>query len=366
MSLRSTSLTVIPAQGGIHKPSQVERCYGFPPARERQGLEFASHRKWLPLSVVLALMGAVAPARAADTYPTRAIRMIVPFSAGGAADIIARLMGAKLTEALGQSIVIDTRPGGGTVLGTDLLARASPDGYTLGMLATSLAVNAGLLAKTPYDPLKDFAPITLAVDTPLIIVVPASLPAKNLHELIAMAKAKPNSVTYGSSGQGTSGHLANEMLSYRTGIKMMHVPYKGAGQALIDLLGAQIQMVCTSTLPALPHVRSGQLRGLAVTTAARTRAAPEIPTVAEAAALPGYRASTWYAMFAPARTPAPVIATLHRAATQALKTPAVVEQLVAQGGDPIGNTPDELRQFLQTEMELWIKVIRQAGIRPNA
>ena len=236
---------------------------------------------------------AAAMARAADTYPARSIRMIVPFSAGGAADIIARLMGAKMTESLGQSIVVDTRPGGGTVLGSEIVARAAPDGYTTGMLATTLAVNAGLLAKAPYDAVKDFSPVTLAVDTPLIIVVPASLPVKSLPDLITMAKTKTNAVSFGSSGQGTSGHLATELLSYRTGIKMLHIPYKGAGQALIDLLGAQIQMVCTSTLPALPHVRSGQLRGLAVTTAARTRAAPDIPTVAEAASLPGYRASTW-------------------------------------------------------------------------
>ena len=316
-------------------------------------------------SAALAVACAYVPVQAADTYPTRAIRMIVPFSAGGAADIIARLMSARLTETLGQSIVVDTRPGGGTVLGTEIVARASPDGYTLGMLATSLALNAGLLPKLPYDSVKDFSPITLAVDTPLIFVVPSSLPVKSLRELIAMAKARPKGVAYASSGQGTSGHLAIELLSYRAGISMLHVPYKGAGQALIDLIGGQVQVLCTSTLPALPHVRSGQLRGLAVTTAARSRAAPEVPTVAEAASLPGYRASTWYALFAPARTPAPIISTLHRVATQALKTPAVIEQLAAQGGEPIANTPDELRQFLQNEIDVWTRIIRQAGIKPN-
>jgi tripartite-type tricarboxylate transporter receptor subunit TctC len=319
----------------------------------------------LLLSVVAAGAVVHVPAQGADTFPARSIRMVVPFSAGGAADIIGRLMGAKMTDTLGQSIVIDTRPGGGTVLGSEIVARAAPDGYTIGMLATALAVNAGLLAKAPYDPVRDFSPITLAVDTPLIIVVPASLSAKTLPELIAMAKTKTNAVTFGSSGQGTSGHLATELLSYRTGIRMLHIPYKGAGQALIDLLGAQIQMVCTSTLPALPHVRSGQLRGLAVTTAARTRAAPDIPTVAEASSLPGYRASTWYALFAPARTPASVIGTLHRSAMQALKSASVIEQLVGQGGDPIGNSPEELRQFLQTEIDVWTRVIRQAGIKPN-
>lgn len=316
-------------------------------------------------SAVLAATLVYAPAHAADTYPTRAIRVIVPFTAGGAADIIARLMGARLTETFGQSVVVDTRPGGGTVLGTEIVARANPDGYTLGLLATSFALNVGLLPKLPYDTMKDFSPITLAVDTPLIFVVPASLPVKNMPELIAMAKSKPNRVIYGSSGQGTSGHLAIELLSFKTGITMLHVPYKGAGQALIDLLGAQINVVCTSTLPALPHVRSGQLRGLAVTTAMRSRAAPDIPTVAEAASIPGYRASTWYALFAPARTPAPIVSQLHRAATQALKVPAVVEQLAAQGGDPIANTPDELRRFLQNEIDVWSKIIRQAGIRPN-
>ncbi len=303
-------------------------------------------------------------AHAAD-YPARSIRLIVPFTAGGAADIIARLMGARMTDTLGQSIVVDTRPGGGTVLGSEIVARASPDGYTLGLLATTLAVNATLLTKAPYDAMNDFAPIMLAVDTPLIFVTPAALPVKTLPELIALAKSKAGGLSFGSSGQGTSGHLATEMLSARSGIKMLHVPYKGAGQALIDLIGGQIQVVCTSTLPALPHVRSGQLRGLAVTTAARSRAAPDIPTVAEAASLPGYRASTWYALFAPARTPAPVIATLHRAATQSLKVPAVIELLSGQGGDPIGNSPDELRQFLQGEIDVWTRVIKQAGIRPG-
>lgn len=326
--------------------------------------EIVLTRRWI-LAAVLMNAWVDAPVHAADTYPVRAIRMIVPFSAGGAADIIARLMGARLTESLGQPIVIDARPGGGTVLGTEIVARANPDGYTLGLLATSLALNTGLLSKLPYDSVKDFSPVTLAVDTPLIIVVPASLPVKSLSELIAMAKSKPNRIAYGSSGQGTSGHLANELLSYRAGITMLHVPYKGAGQALVDLMGGQVQMVCTSTLPALPHVRSGQLRGLAVTTAARTRAAPDIPTVAEAASLPGYRASTWYAMFVPARTPAAIISRLHRASVQALKTPQVVEQLVAQGADPIGNTPDELRQFLQGEIDVWTKVIKQAGIKPG-
>jgi tripartite-type tricarboxylate transporter receptor subunit TctC len=315
--------------------------------------------------VAAVLLAANAAVHAADPYPARPIRLIVPFSAGGAADIIARLLGNGLTKGLDTQVVIDTRPGGGTVLGTDLAAHANPDGYTLLLAATAHATNPGLLGKLPFDPIRDFAPITLAVDTPLIFVVPAALPVANLRELIDLAKSKPQRVIYGSSGQGTSGHLAVELLSLKTGISMVHVPYKGASQALIDLIGAQIQMLCTSTLPALPHVRSGQLRGLAVTTAARSRAVPEIPTVAEAARIPGFRASSWYALLAPARTPPAIIGKVHRVATETLRSPAVAEQLLAQGAEPIAGTPDELRQFLINEIDVWTSVIRQAKIKPN-
>ena len=321
--------------------------------------------KTLFLCTLLVTAPANTPTHAADAYPQRAIRLIIPFSPGGGADIIARLMSAKLAEGLGQQIVIDNRPGGGSVLGTELAARANPDGYTLVLVASAHALNPGLLDKLPFDSIRDFSPITLAVDTPLVFVVPASLPVANMRELIALAKSQPKRVIYGSSGQGTAGHLATELLSYKTGISMVHVPYKGASQALTDLLGAQIQVVCTSTLPALPHVRSGKLRGLAVTTASRSHAAPDIPTVAEAASIPGYRASTWYALLAPARTPAPIVGKLHSTAKAALQSPAVTEQLAAQGAEPIANTPDELKRFLQSEIDVWTKVIKAANIRPN-
>ena len=321
--------------------------------------------KTLAWSTCIVSLAAMAAVHAAETYPARPLRLIVPFSAGGAADIVARLLGNGLSKGMNTQVVIDTRPGGGTVLGTDLAAHANPDGYTLVLVATAHATNPGLLGKLPYDPLNDFAPITLAVDTPLIFVVPASLAVMNLRDLIELAKSRPNRVTYGSSGQGTSGHLATELLSFRTGISMIHVPYKGASQALVDLLGAQIQMLCTSTLPALPHVRSGQLRGLAVTSMTRSRAVPDIPTVIEAAAIPGFRASSWYALLAPARTPPAVITKIHRVAVQTLRSPAVTEQLLAQGAEPVANTPEELRQFLQNEIAVWTSVIRQAKIRPN-
>jgi tripartite-type tricarboxylate transporter receptor subunit TctC len=322
------------------------------------------HKTLVRSAVAVALL-TLSAAHAAEPYPARPIRLIVPFSAGGAADIIARQLGAGMTKVISTQIVVDTRPGGGTVVGTELAARASPDGYTLVLVATAFATNPGLLGKLPFDPMHDFAPITLAVDTPLIIVVPAASAASNLRELIALAKSQPQRVIYGSSGQGTSGHLAIELLSFKTGIRMTHVPYKGAGQALIDLIGAQIQLVCTSTLPALPHVRSGQLRGLAVTSAARSRAAPDVPTVAEAAALPGFRASSWYALLAPARTPPAIIGKLHGAAVQALRSPVMADQLLAQGAEAIAGTPDELRRFLQNEIDTWTTVIKAANLRPN-
>ena len=300
----------------------------------------------------------------AESYPQRPIRLIIPFASGGAADIIGRILGAKLGEVLGQQVVIDIRPGAGSVLGTDLAAKANPDGYTLVLVATAHALNPGLVSKLPYDAIKDFSPITMAVESPLVFLVPPPLGVNTIGELIALAKSQPGRITYGSSGQGTSGHLATELLKLKTGISMVHVPYKGAGQALIDLLGAQIQMLCTSTLPSLPYVRSGKLRGLAVTTRSRSRAAPEIPTVAESG-VPGFQATTWYALLAPAGTPPAIIKQLHAATVQALRSPAVADQLVAQGAEPIANSPDELRAFLQNEIEVWTKVIKQANIRPN-
>jgi tripartite-type tricarboxylate transporter receptor subunit TctC len=311
------------------------------------------------------LWGFSALVGARDDYPQRPIRLIVPFATGGAADIVARLISIKLTEGLGQSVVVDVRPGAGSVLGTDLAAHSAPDGHTLVMVANAHVINPGLLNKMPYDAIKDFSPITLAVDSPLVFVVPASQGLHQLTDLIALAKSKPAQITYGSAGQGTSGHLAIELLSFKTGIKLIHVPYKGAGQALVDLIGGQIQLVCTSSLPALPGVRSGQLRALALTSAQRSPIAPDIPTVAEAAGLPGFRASTWYALLAPAKTPKPIINKLYEVTSQALKSQSVSSKLLQQGAQGIGNTPEELLQFLQTEMQTLGQVIRVANVKPN-
>ncbi|HSQ03551.1 MAG TPA: tripartite tricarboxylate transporter substrate binding protein, partial [Burkholderiales bacterium] len=259
---------------------------------------------------------------------------------------------------------VDIRPGAGSVLGTDLAAKANPDGYTLVLVATAHALNTGLMSKLPYDAIRDFAPITLAVDSPLVFLAPPAVGIGTIADLIALAKSQPGRIIYGSSGQGTSGHLATELLQLRTGIRMVHVPYKGAGQALTDLLGAQIQLLCTSTMPSLPHVRSGKLRALAVTTRSRSSAAPDIPTVAESG-IPGFQATTWYALLAPAGTSPAIIEKLHAVTVHVLRSPAVTDLLRAQGAEAIANSPQELRAFLENEIAVWTKVIRQANIRPN-
>jgi tripartite-type tricarboxylate transporter receptor subunit TctC len=316
------------------------------------------------IGAIFAALSLPLAAAAAESYPQRPIRMIVPFAAGGAADIIARVMGTKLGETLGQPIVVDLRPGAGSTLGTDIAAKATPDGYTLALVATAHALNPGLRGKLPYDPIRDFAPITLAVESPLIFLTPPSTGINSIGELIALAKSQPKRVIYGSSGQGTSGHLATELLQLRAGISMTHVPYKGAGQALNDLLGGQIQLLCTSTLPSLPHVRSGKLKVLAVTTLKRSRAAPDVPTVAEAG-LPGFNATTWYALLAPAGTSPAIVGKVHGAAVQALHSPQVVQQLSAQGAEAIANRPEELRAFLEEQIATWTKVMRQANIHAS-
>jgi tripartite-type tricarboxylate transporter receptor subunit TctC len=299
----------------------------------------------------------------AGAYPQRALRLIVPYPPGGAGDIVGRMLGSKLGDAMGQQIVIDNRPGGGQLIATQLAAKAAPDGYTLFLASATHGINPGLLKKLPYDSIKDFAAITLVADSPLIFIAHPSLGVNSIKDLIAQAKSRPGRINYASSGPGTGGHLSVELLKWMTGIDLTHVPYKGAGPALTDLIGGQVQMMCTSPLPALPHVKSGRLVALAMTSRARSRAAPDIPTVAET--VPGYESTLWYALLAPANTPPAVISRLHAETVKILKLPGVTEQLLAQGADPIGNNPQELTKFLHTEIERWTKVIQQANIRAD-
>jgi tripartite-type tricarboxylate transporter receptor subunit TctC len=291
------------------------------------------------------------------------VRLIIPYPPGGAGDIVGRMLSAKLGDALGQQIVVDNRGGGAQVIATELTARAPPDGYTIFLASATHGINPGLIKKLPYDSIRDFASITLVAESPLIFVAHPGLGVGSIPDLIAVAKARPGKISYGSSGPGTGGHLSIEMLKWMTGTDMVHVPYKGAAPALTDLIGGQVQLVCTSPLPALPHVKSGRLRALAMTSRTRSRAAPDVPTVAES--IPGYESTLWYALLAPAATPEAIIKRLHGATAKILRMPDVADQLLAQGATPIGSTPAELDAFLRSEIARWTKLIREADIRAN-
>jgi tripartite-type tricarboxylate transporter receptor subunit TctC len=312
----------------------------------------------------LALVGLAAvcvSAGAAETYPQRAVRLIVPYPPGGAGDIVGRMLSARLGEGLGQQVVVDNRGGGGQLIATQIAAKAEPDGYTLFLASATHGINPGLRKKLPYDTLRDFAPITLVAESPLVFVAHPSLAVSNIRELVAAAKARPGRISYGTSGPGTGGHLSVEMLKWMTGIDLVHVPYKGAAPALTDLIGGQVQLVCTSPLPAMPHVKSGRLRALGMTGRARSRATPDIPTVAEQG-FPGYESTLWYALLAPAATPPAILRRVHAETVKVLKSPEVTEQLNGQGAEAVGNSPQDLQKFMSAEIERWTKVIRQANI----
>ena len=310
-----------------------------------------------------ALLAAVALpcAHAADPYPTKPIRLITPAPPGGATDIMARSLAQKLAEALGQQVVVDNRGGGGTLIATQLTARAVADGHTLLLANAAFGTNPALIKDLPYDTLRDFAPVTLVADSPLVFVAHPSLNVGNIKELIAAAKARPGQINYGSSTPGTGGHLSVEMLKWMAGIDLVHIPYKGAGPAVTALLAGEVPLMCTSPLPTLPHIKSGKLKALAMTGRTRSRALPEVPTVAESG-LAGFQSSLWYALMAPADTPTAVIQRLNTETARIVRLPAVSEQLLAQGADPIGNSPQELATFLRADIERWKKLVREAKI----
>ncbi len=306
-----------------------------------------------------------AGAAAAQDYPTKTVTLVVPFAPGGSSDLISRLVAQKLSESFKQQFIVENRAGGAGNIAMQAVARAAPDGYTLilGHIGV-LAVNPAMFARLPYDPVKDFAPISMLATVPSVVVVNPKVPAKTLKEFIALAKAKPNSVTYGSAGNGSSGHLAMEYLSQTAGIDMVHVPYKGTGPMLTDLMGGQTQATFTGAVPMLPHIKSGKLRPLAVGSAKRVPSLPDVPTVAESG-YPGFETSQWYGILAPAKTPAPLIAKLSAEINRILKLPDVNERLTADGAYPRGTTPEEFAAFIQTEMSRWGKVVKTAGIKAD-
>ena len=310
----------------------------------------------------LAVMAAL-PATA-QNYPNRAIRLVVPSSPGGGTDITGRIVAQKLSEQLGQQVVVDNRAGAGTIIGNDIVAKAPPDGYTLLMGLSTLAINPSMYAKLPYDALKDFAPVSLAVLSPNILTVHPSLPAKNVREFIALAKAKPGTITFGSAGQGTSPHLSGELLKVLAKIDIVHVPFKGSGQSVISSLAGEIVANFPSVPTAMPYLKANRLRGLGVTTAKRTQALPDVPSIAEAG-VPGYEATQWFGVLAPAGTPRPIIDRLNAEMIKMLKSPDVRERFISDGTDPAPTTPEEFAAYIKSETEKWTKVIKAAGIKPQ-
>jgi tripartite-type tricarboxylate transporter receptor subunit TctC len=294
-------------------------------------------------------------------YPSRPIRLIVPFAAGGGLEITARSIGQKLTAKRGQSIVIDNRPGAATIVGTDIASKATPDGYTLLMITTTFAINPSLYGKLPYDPMRDFAPVTQINSVPNILVVNPSIPAQNVRELIALAKAKPGQLNYASAGAGTSPHLATELLKTMAGIDMTHIPYKGIPPAVTDVIAGRVSMLMTTTISAGPHVKSGKLRALAVTSPKRLTAMPEIPAIAET--VPGYEADAFQAMLAPAGVPREIVRQLAVDIADILKLPDIRERIMADGAEPIGSTPEAFAAFLKRETTKWGKVVKDSGAK---
>ncbi len=302
------------------------------------------------------------PAYAQSTYPTKPIRLINPFPPGGGATIIGRQIAQELTERLGQSVVFDNRGGAGGIIGMEIAARAAPDGYTLTMATASTVTINPLLSKVPFDPIKDFAPVSHVSNVPLLLVVHPSVAAKSTKEFIALLKAQPGKLNFASSGKGTISHLAGELFKFNTGVTMVHVPYRGGGPALVDVLGGQVQINFANILSSLPHVKGGRLRGLAVTSAKRSSAIPELPTIAESG-LTGYEVVQWNGVLAPARVPAAIVARLNSEIERMLALPEMKSRLTADGADPAGGTPERFAAFIRADIDKWAKVIKAANVQ---
>jgi tripartite-type tricarboxylate transporter receptor subunit TctC len=302
-----------------------------------------------------------APASAA--FPDRAIRIVVPYPPGGTTDLLARAIAPRLSERLHQPVMIENRPGAGGVIGAQIVMKSAPDGYTLlfGTVATH-GILPALQKPAPYDPLKDFAPVTLVAYTPNVLLANPAVPVRNVAELLALAKAKPGTLNFGSTSQGGSPHMSGELLKTMAQIDLQHVPYKGGGPMMIDLIGGQIQLGFDNLPSAIAHVRSGTVRALAVTTAKRWPGAPDIPTLAEAG-VPGYEASAWFGLLAPAATPKSVVDLLQRHVAAILRLPEVEKQFFEQGAEPSGNTPDEFARMIAGELQKWAKVVAATGVK---
>ena len=306
--------------------------------------------------------GSLAPASAQQPYPVKPIRIISPFAPGGGNDVLCRTVAQKLAENLKQQVLVENRPGANGIIGTEAAARSAPDGYTIVLIPSGHAVNATLYRKLPYDSIRDFTPITLVGSSPLVLAVHPSVPAKNVKELAALAKARPGQFTYGSAGVGSSGHLAGALFETLTGTKLLHVPYKGMGLALTDLIAGHVTLTFGTNLSVVPQVRSGRLRALAITSAQRAPGLPDLPTVAESG-IPGYEASLWYGFVGPARIPPEIVRRLNSEIVAVLGLPDVRVRLSSQGVEARPSTPEEFARLLVTDLERWAKVVQRAGVR---
>ena len=315
-------------------------------------------------SIVLAAATSVwlAHSSLAQDYPTKPIRLIVPFSAGGPADVLARMIGEKLQRGLGQTVVVLNKDGAGTILGVDMAAKASPDGYTLLLGNVAMVINASAGKRLPYDMQKDLAPVSLAFTQPLILVLNPAVPINSLKEFIAYAKAYPGKLKYGSSGMGTSIHLTSELFRAAVGVELTHIPYKGAAPALTELLGGQIDLLFPGITPVVAHVRSGRLKALGLTSRKRSPALPEVPTMIELG-VANFESTGWYGVLVPAATPKNIVARLNREVVAALSQPDLKERLASQGGDVVSSTPAEFAAFIADELKKWTSVIRASNIQ---
>jgi tripartite-type tricarboxylate transporter receptor subunit TctC len=314
------------------------------------------------IAVAVALVLAYSTIAAAQAYPTKPVRVIIPFVAGGPADFIARLVGPRLSESWGQSIIIDNRGGGNQIIATEIAARAQPDGHTLLLTSGGFAVNVSLYPKLPYDSLRDFTAVSLIATAPNLVVVHPAVPARSIGELITYAPSKPGQLVYASAGSGAPSHLAVELFKTMARIEMVHVPYKGMAPGITDLLGGQVQLAFPTISAGITHARAGRLRALAVTTAKRSPAAPDIPTIAEAA-LPGFEASNWYGVIVQAKTPPPIVRKIHDEIARALTTPDLRERMLNQGLDPVSMTPEAFTAYIKTEIVKWAKVVKASDAK---
>jgi tripartite-type tricarboxylate transporter receptor subunit TctC len=316
------------------------------------------------LWVLTTILPVTALAQAPVQYPARPIRIVVPQSPGASTDTTARLIAQRLTTALGQTVLVDNRPGAGSVIGTEVVAKATPDGHTLLVVASSITLNPILHKNLSWDPIRDFAPITQLSSFPNILVVHPAVPVKTVKDVIALAKAKPGALNYGSAGTATGTHLSAELFKHMTGTDMVHVPYKGGGAAMPALMGGQVQLMFATTVSALPHVRAGKLRAIAVTSPKRSPSAPDVPTIAESG-VPGYDHTPWNGFLAPAKTPRAIVARLNEETARILHTPDTKAIFMNEGAEPVGNKPEEFGAIIKSEIAKWGKVIQAAGIKAD-